>query len=194
LDRLVVYRVAFVGGELTHAAKAALEAAGAWWEGTATGSDEADRHRVLVESAGEHEAIASVRKVLGRQGSFEQYGAAPVRDARGELWRAPFYRTWQEIDWQAVPARARLTDGQRAVLGALAEWGEPTWRVMNAQDVPEERATVETVLDALEEQELVYSVLEEGGEPGKEYELDRWWAITDEGWDLLGFIKSPNYR
>jgi hypothetical protein len=65
---------------------------------------------------------------------------------------------------------------------------------MNAPHVPPERATVEAVLEGLQERKLVYSVLEEGGEPGKEAELDRWWAITDEGWDLLGFIESPNYR
>jgi hypothetical protein len=191
---MAVYRVRFMGGELTAPALAALTAAGAWWEGTGSGPNEPDRHRVLVEAAGEREAIAAVQGMLEAYGSFAEYDVSPVRDANGEVWHGPFYRRWQEIDWQAVPGRARLTDVQRAVLGALAEWGEPTWRVMNAPHVPAERGTVEAVLEGLQERKLVYSVLEEGGEPGREAELDRWWAITDEGWDLLGFIKSPNYR
>jgi hypothetical protein len=194
VDLLAIYRVTFSGGELTDAAKAAVTAAGAWWEGTASGPDELDRHRVLVEVAGEQQAIASVRAVLAPHGSFGQYAASPVRDSRGEVWRGPFYRKWQEIDWQAVPERAALIDIERAVLGALADAGEATWLVAKALDMAADRASVEAVLESLQDQNLVYSVLEEGGEPGKESEPDRWWAITDEGWDLLGFVKSPTYR
>jgi hypothetical protein len=183
-----------VGDELTDPAKASLSVCGGWWEGTASGPDEPYRHRVLVEAGTDQEAIASVRTVLLPYGSFGQYAASTVRDARGEVWRGPFYRSWQEIDWQAVPGRAALTDVQRAVLGTLADSGEATWLVVKALDMAADRVTVEALLEELEQQGLVYSVLEEGGEPGKEWDLDRWWAITDEGWDLLGFIKSPNYR
>jgi hypothetical protein len=191
---MAVYRVEFVGDELTDAATAALTAAGKWWEGSAFGPEEPSRHCVLVEATAEREAIASVRGVLAPHGSFGQYAASPVRGARGEVWRGRFYRSWRDIDWQAVPQRARLTELQRAVLGALADAGEPTWLVVKALDYQADRAAVEAVLEGLQEQKLVYSVLEEGGGPARESELDRWWAITDEGWDLLGFIKSPIYR
>jgi hypothetical protein len=66
--------------------------------------------------------------------------------------------------------------------------------VMANRDVPADRATVEAVLEDLQDQRLVYSTLEESGAPGRESERDRWWAIADETWDMLGFIKSPGYR
>jgi hypothetical protein len=193
VNRIAVYRVRFAGDELTDAAEAALTAAGAWWEGSASGPDEPSRHRALVEAVSEEAATAAVQTVLAEHGSFSSYAASAVTDARGEVWRGPFYRNWADVDWQATPERARLTELQRAVLGALADAAEPTWIVERDPDVAAERATIEAVLEDLQDQKLVRSTLEESGETGRESELNRWWAITDEGWDLLGFIKSPGY-
>jgi hypothetical protein len=191
---MVVYRVSFAGDELTDAAIAALTAAGVWWEGTASGPDDPSRHRVLVYASNEQEAIATVQRVLAAHGAFGEYAAAAVRDARGEVWWGPFYRKLEQVDWQATPERARLTGLQRAVLGSLVEWGLPTWMVVRDMDVPADRATVEAVLEDLQDRGFVYTTLEGSGEPGRESEQVRWWAITHQAWDLLGFIKSPRYR
>ncbi len=191
---IVLYRVAFVGRELGDAESSGLTAAGARWEGSECDAGGVCRHRALIEAANEQEAIAAVRRALAAAGSLGQYDASPVRDARGEPRRGSFYRSWHEIDWQAVPRRARLTDLQRAVLGRMLDAAEPTWIIAADPDTSDDRPTVEAVLRGLQDQGLVDSTLEEGGEPGKESEPDRWWAITDEGWDLLGLIKSPTYR
>jgi hypothetical protein len=194
---MVVYRVSFKGTELSDAARGALTAAGAPWEGSECDAEGPWRHRTLVEAVSGQDAIAAVRKALAVYvafGSYIAFAAHPVRDSRGELWRGPFYRSVREIDWQAVPRRAKLTELERAMLGCLLDAAEPTWIVLAELDEPLDRAGVEAVLADLERQALVYSVLEEGGEPGKESELDRWWALTDECWDILGMIKSPTYR
>jgi hypothetical protein len=189
-----VYRVRFVGGELGEDAGAALAAAGAAWEGSESGAEGPWRHRALVEASGEQQAIARVRDALVSHGAFHEYQASAVTDARGRVHRGPFYRSWCDIDWAAVPRRARLTDLQRRVLRSLMDDVEPTWIVAADPDVAAGRAEVEAVLSELEAQNLVASRLEEGGEPGRESELDRWWAVTDEGWDLLGMIRSPRYH
>ena len=59
----------------------------------------------MIEASTEEEAIATVREALVMCGSFGEYDAASVRDARGEVWQGPFCRSWDEIDWQAVPRR-----------------------------------------------------------------------------------------
>jgi hypothetical protein len=91
------------------------------------------------------------------------------------------------------PAAGTTDRPEREVLRCLLNAAEPTWIVLSAADVQMDRARAEAVLSDLENQSLVYSVLEDGGEPGKESELDRWWGITDECWDILGMIKSPTY-
>lgn len=71
---------------------------------------------------------------------------------------------------------------------------EPTWMVVQASEGGLNRAGVEGVLVALEEEGLLSSVLEEAFEPGEPERLDRWWTVTHQGWDLLGVIRSPGYR
>jgi hypothetical protein len=137
--------------------------------------------------------MATVRKALAGHGSFSEYRASSVTDARGEIWRRPFDRSWDEIDWQDVPARASLSDLERAVLHCLLDDHEPTWIVAADPEVSADRVRVKAVLDGLEEKKLVTSVLAASGESGRESEPDRWWAVTDEGWDLLGMIKPPSY-
>ncbi|HEX3433347.1 MAG TPA: hypothetical protein VHT25_04710 [Solirubrobacteraceae bacterium] len=126
-------------------------------------------------------------------GIYISFTASPVRDSRGQLWRRPFYRTWQEVDWDA-PCRSRLSEPEREVLACLLDAAEPTWIVASALTGSSDRAAVEEILRGLEEQGLLSSVIEEGGEPGGEGELDHWWAVTDGGWDVLGLIKPPTYR
>jgi hypothetical protein len=190
---MIVYRVSFVGTELAAAARGALTAAGAAWEGTSYDPQGQCRHRALVEADREQDAIAAVRSALAAWESYGDFDASPVRDSRGEVWRAPMHAFWHEIDWQAEPRRARLTEVQRAVLRCLLSDAEPTWIIAADPDVPADGASVEAVLKDLREQGIVHSALAAGGESGRESETDQWWAVTDAGWDLLGLIKSPQY-
>jgi hypothetical protein len=105
-----------------------------------------------------------------------------------------FHRSWQEVDWEAVPRRAALTRLQRDALGCLLDAAEPTWLLARELELSDDRARVISVLRELEARGLLHSTLEESGEPGRECESTRWWAITGEGWDLLGLVKSPTYR
>jgi hypothetical protein len=167
---MTVYRVSFQGTELSDAARDALTAAGAPWEGSGSGPEGPNRHRALVRAASERDAIAAVRTALGAYAAFGAYiafTASPVRNARGALWQGPFYRQWDEIDWQADPRRASLTQLERAVLGCLGNAAEPTWIVVEDLEEPTDRANVEAVLGELEGQGLVYSVLDEGGGVGQ---------------------------
>jgi hypothetical protein len=190
---VIVFRVSFEGTSLTEVAKAALTDVDAWWEGTERHPRGADRHRVLIEATTAAEATKRVRSALAQHGEFSRFRASAVRNERGEVQHGPFYRRWEEIDWDAVPARAMLTDGEKAVLFMLADAGEPTWIVAKELKPPEDRANVEAVLDGLREQGLVSSSLEQSGEPGRESELDQWWAITNDGWEMLGMVRSPRY-
>jgi hypothetical protein len=191
---LIVFRVSFEGTSLTEAAKAALTEGDEWWEGTERHPHETDRHRVLIEAATADEATERVCSALARHGQFTRFRASAVRNRRGEVRHGPFYRRWEEIDWEAVPARAKLRDTEKAVLLMLADAGEPTWIVAKEMKPAEDRANVEAMLNGLREQGLVSSSLEQSGEPGTEPELDQWWTITDDGWEMLGMIKSPRYR
>ncbi len=188
-----VYRVAFEGENQIDDAVEAISAAGASWESSRSGPSELERHHVLVEAVSESEAMARVRGILEPIARFEGYAAAAVIDVHGETRRGPFYRSWEEIDWSADPSRSKLTAPQRTVLMFLRFTAEPTWII--ASDLELDLPPVEEALRELQEQELVDSVLEPSGEHGKEEsELDRWWFITDYGWDLLGLIKPPGYE
>lgn len=83
---------------------------------------------------------------------------------------------------------------ERAALGCLLDAAEPTWMVVRELEMPDDRAGVISVLRGLEARGAVYSTVETSGEEGRASEPDRWWALTDEGWDLLGLIKSPTYK
>jgi hypothetical protein len=190
----VEFRVSFAGPPLSEEAKVAIANAGARWEGSDCDAGGACRHSALVEAETEQDAVTGLRRVLAKEGAFGEYDASPITDARGRLRRAPSYRSWQEIDWQSVPERAMLGAAHRAILGTLLDAAEPTWIIAADPYVSADRATVEAALNELRDQGLVHSVTEEGGEPGNESALDRWWAITDGGWDVLGLIKSPGYR
>jgi hypothetical protein len=200
--RVIVFRVWFVGPELDDPRAAdfaesdalipALAAAGAAWEGTRSGPMLPDRHRALIEAPTAEEAMTRVAAALTSHGSFTQFSVESVKDALGEARHGPYYRRWEEIDWQSVPERAKLSEGERSVLFSLADADEPTWIVADALGAS--RAEVEVILRRLQESNLVYSVLEWSGEPGKAEQSDHWWAITDEGWDMLGMIKSPRYQ
>jgi hypothetical protein len=191
-----VFRVTFTGTELTDLAMAGLDAAGAAWEGSEGRPEGPWRHRARVAAIDELGAIADVRSALGAYVAFRAYNAftaSVVRNSRGEVWRGPVAPAWTEIDWQADPRRARLSEEQRALIGCLLDDAEPTWIVASDPNVSSDRREVELALLALEEEGLVFSVLSQAFEPGTDSRLERWWAATDTCWDLLGLIKSPRY-
>jgi len=64
------------------------------------------------------------------------------------------------------------------VLGCLADAAEPTWILLSALARQIDRRDLENSLEELERQELIYSVLEESGEPGRESAPDRWWGSS----------------
>jgi hypothetical protein len=190
---MTLFRVSVTGDDLPSPAIESLTAAGAAWEGSTPEDGEIWRHRVLVEAGSEDEAVATVRAVVAGSGSYRDFAASIVTDARGEPWRAPFVRSWQEIDWQADPARAGLTELQRTVLSCLLDDAEPTWIIVADPEIAASRACVEAVLEALQLDGYVQSVLASSGEPGRALEPERWWAATDKAWGMLGLIKSPRY-
>jgi hypothetical protein len=149
-------------------------------------------HRALVGADTPGEAIERVREVLARHGEFGDFRAQPVVDARGEVIRTPIRTRLSEIDWDGARCEARLSALQQTAIMALLDDHEPTWIVAAEVEIAD-RATVEAALRELESLRLVRSIREESGEPGRETDDDNWWAVTDEGWDLLGLIKSPWY-
>lgn len=186
-----VFRVRFSNG-VAIPPQDALAAVGGRWEGSED-SPEMSRHRVLVGASTEAEAIGIVRQVLRSHGSFGDFDAEHVRDRHGEIVRTPI-RSWEDIDWEDVQRKSGLSEFQRLVLGALYNAAEPTWIIVQDRDVLGDRDSIEAALRDLEQRNLVYSTWEELGEPGQESAMGHWWAITDEGWDLLGLIKSPRYH
>jgi hypothetical protein len=186
-----VFRVRFSDG-LEPPPQDALVAAGARWEGSED-SPEMSHHRILVGASTEDEAIGIVREALRSHGSFRDFDAEPVRDRRGEITRT-LIRSWEDIDWEQVQRKSGLSEFQRLVLGTLGNAAEPTWIIVHDPDVLGDRDSGEAALRDLEQRNIVHSTWEESGEPGHESAMAQWWAITDEGWDLLGLIKSPRYR
>ncbi len=189
-----MFRVSFSGPDLSGAVTAALDTLDCRWEMSEFVPDDAmANHRALVGALTEDEAIGMVRKALRGHGSFRAFDAAPVRDRRGEIRRTPI-RSWDDIDWEEVQRKSALSELQRLVLGALLNAAEPTWIILQDSEVLGDRDSVEAALRDLEQRNIVHSTREQSGEPGRESAMDQWWALTDEGWDLLGLIKSPRYH
>jgi hypothetical protein len=188
-----VYRVTFSGDELElqDEVMRALSLAGVAWEGNESG-DGPSRHRVLVRGSSPRGAIGDVRDALAGLGDFDGFAAEPVRDAQGNVWRGKFYRRWHEVEWEDVPERATLTELQRAAMGAVADAAEPTALVV--REVGRSARLVETALRELREKGLVDSHTEPFWDGERGDDQAEWWKLTDEAWDLLGFIKSPRYH
>lgn len=108
--------------------------AGVWWEGS-EGNQARTRHRFLVHADDEEQAVQAVRSALAALGSFDDWEASPVLDAKGKPWRGAFYRKWDEVAWSGPPERAALTDVERNVLGELLNAGEATWIVMEYSEL-----------------------------------------------------------
>jgi hypothetical protein len=159
------------------------------WEGSEFDpANPPDRHRLLVGSTDEREAIYSVREAVAPYGTFGDFHAVAVRDLAGAIMRTPI-RRWADIDWEAVQRKAPLSELQRGILGALFNDHEPTSIIADEPDVLGDRESVTTALRDLETHSLVRCAWNEPAETGRE----QWWALTDECWDLLGLIKSPRY-
>jgi hypothetical protein len=175
---------------------AGLDTADVAWEGSKAVPERAWRHCVRVAAIDEQGAIAAVRAAVSAYiafGAYTAFTASAVRDSRGEVWRGAVAPSWSDIDWQAEPRRAGLSEEQRALIGCLLDDAEPTWIVASDPDVSSKRQDLESALADLEAKGLVFSVPSQAFEPGTESRLERWWAVTDECWDLLGLIKSPRY-
>jgi hypothetical protein len=204
-DSRPIFRVSFTGPVLESSVlTAALDGADQRWEGSEHGNEPIGRHRALVGATTEDEAIRVLSAVLAPLGSFAAFRAEPVRDGRGEVIHAPIRKRWDEIDWAKVENKAKLSDLQRTLVGKFLDAGEPTWMILKDPDVPDDRDHVEAALGDLERRGLAYRTWEPAGGPddfgvlqtrrGHPERMCDWWALTDEGWDLLGLIKSPRYQ
>jgi hypothetical protein len=201
-----IFRVSFSGPALEPPAlTAVLEPVGARWEGGELGPDApTERGRALVGALNEHEAIDTVRNALMPSGAFNDFRAVPVRDSRGEVRRTPIRKSWGEVDWTEVERKATLSDLERTLISTLLDAAEPTWMILRARGAPDDPERVEAALRDLGRRGLVYSSWEPAGGPedfgvletwdGRCERMCHWWALTDEGWDVLGLIKSPGYR
>jgi hypothetical protein len=183
--RVLVFRVWFSGPPLSDAARNALDALNRRWEGG---------NRALVGAASDDEAASLVREALTGHGSFHDFRAEPVRDRHGKIKQTPIRKGCWEIDWTEVKRTTDLSELQRTILCTFLNVAEPTWIIIRDPEVREERDRVEAALNDLQRRNLVYSTWEQSGAPeAGPAEMDNWWALTDEGWDLLGLIKSPGY-
>jgi hypothetical protein len=201
-----VFRVSFSGPRLqSRTLSAALDAGNCRWEGGESGPDDrTERNRALVGANTEQEAIDIVREALTSYGTFGDFDAAPVRDARGEVRCTPLRTHWRDVDWKEVEHKATLSELERVLISTFLNAAEPTWIIVQDPDVPYDLDRVEAVLRDLERRGLVHSTWEPAGGPedfgvletwrGRPERMCHWWALTDEGWDLLGLIKSPGYH
>jgi hypothetical protein len=199
-----VFRVSFSGSRLEPSViSRRLDRVDLRWEGSQGNADDPnEHHRVLVGASTENEAIELARDALIPYGDFGNFQAAPVTDAGGGAKRTPI-RRWEDIDWDDVTSKAAITELERALIGTFLNAAEPTWIILHHLDVPDDLELVEGALRDLEERGLVLSTWEPAGGPedfgvletwhGRPERMCHWWALADEGWDLLGLIKSPRY-
>lgn len=191
---MLVFRVSFTGPELAEGARAGLDGPDSRWEGSARGPAGPSRHRALVGARTADEALNRVRDALQDYGDFKDFDVVAVRDLRGEIRHTPVPRYWDDIDWGQVNRTSPTSELQRQVLGAMLDAAEPTWIIArDLQDVGD-RHSIEAALQSLAQRNLVYSRWSQLFGPSAEPEMGYWWALTDQGWDLLGLIKSPSYR
>ena len=184
-----IYRVWFQGADLDRGAPAALAAAAAVWEGTAS-NERTGRHshRARVRAHGAQEAIEQIRGALAPR-VYGAYRAEPVLESTGAPWPGAIDRAWSEVEWD-TPELAELSPLQRAVIGALLNAHEPLWTILKDPDVTGSDTEVQETLEELERAGLVDRRLELGFEPGVDSdEPVPWWALTGRAWDLLGLIK-----
>lgn len=145
------------------------------------------RHRALVPASSAEEAVVLVRQAVEPHGAYVGFQAAVATDSRGEPHTAPVRRAWEDIDWARLDEP--LTALQRDLIGDLMTAGEPTWILLDERE--RDRAGVEAALRDLERRGLVRGTVEVGGAPGRADELDTWWDLTDEAWDMLAVIQPP---
>jgi len=194
---MLVFRVQCSGPRISDEAQGGLTTVGARWEGSRThGDSRPDQHRVLVGALTGDATVSAVAALLGGFGEFHDFEATPVRNLRGEVQNMPIRKHVSEIDWKDVEARERLSQLQRALVQAILDVAEPTWKLLLADpDVPDDRDLVEAAMRDLEARGLVASTWEASGNSSEpRQEMCWWWSLSDEGWDLLGLIKSPYYH
>ena len=190
----IVFRVRFSGSNLPDNTPSTLRSRGVYWEGSEHGPSEPSKHRALVEASSLNEAITTVKTAVDSYGAFTDFEAAPITDSNGELWKGGLHGSWEDIDWEATPQRSRLSELDRGVLWVLTDAGEATWILAQAPQVPtDDRNEIDAALEELERNGWVYHTIGPSCEPETDWPRVRWWAITDEGWDRLGLIKSSEY-
>ena len=181
-----VFRVFFSEPNLSRAAVAAIDALDGGWKGSEFSDDPIERHRALAPN--EQEAVAAVREALSAYGAFCDFHATPVRDRHGAVKRTPIRRFWRDVDWEEVRRKVALSELERTLIGRLLDAAEPTWMVLRDPEVSGDRDRALATLRDLERRGLIHNTKEESGETGRESAAEDWWALTDEGWDLLGLL------
>jgi hypothetical protein len=205
MTSMLVFRVRFSGPALSDRAKKALEAVEGRWEGSLGLFDDPgpQHHRVLVGALTGGDAVALVKRTLERHGAFADFEATAVRNRRGDVWHTPIRKGAWEIDWDGVEAKAELTELQRTLVQGILDAAEPTWILLKDPDTGGDTSAAEAALRDLERRGLVGSTWEPSGDPefgvvetwrGVRLPMCHWWALTDEGWEVLGLIKSPGYH
>ena len=200
-----IFRVSFSGPSLeSDTMSELLDGPDRCWEGRESDGGPTENYRALVGARSEEDAVASVSDALAEFGAFSDFRAEPLRDTRGGVKHTPIRKLWRDVDWDEVESKVALSEFERALISTFLDAAEPTWIIVKDLDLPGDRERAEATLRDLERRGLVHSTWEPSGGPedsgvietwrGRPELMCHWWALTEEGWDLLGLIKSPRYR
>jgi hypothetical protein len=183
-----VHRVAFSGTFVGERMPESCLPEGIHWQATHGSPDSPDRHFVLMEAENAARAVATVEAALRGLGEFREFASRSFPSYGAECGCRPFVLPGNPPNWDELDLD--ITDVERRLLESLLDDIEATWVLL--RDHPDlDRAAAEQSLRRLEEIGFVASAKAMSCNPVAFEELDNYWAITDDGWDRLGLIRSP---